>query len=48
VSGFEHFLEVMANPRDEEYVDMVAWHGERFKPERFSLFDVNGQIQSRN
>ena len=48
VSGFEHFLEVMGNPRDEEYVDMVTWHGERFKPERFSLFDTNAQVQSRS
>ena len=48
VSGFEHFLEVMANPRDEEYVDMVTWQGGRFKSDQFSLFEVNGQIQSRN
>ncbi len=48
VPGFEHFLEVMGNPRDEEYVHLVAWHGERFKTEHFSLFDTNGRIQSRN
>lgn len=48
VSGFEHFLEVMSNPRDDEYVDMVTWHGERFNPERFSLFDANVQVQSRS
>lgn len=48
VSGFIHFLEVMGNPRDEEYVDYVTWYGERFKPDLFSLFDTNGRIQSRS
>jgi hypothetical protein len=47
VSGFEHFLEVMGNPRHEEYVDYVTWQGGRFKPDLFSLFDTNGRIQSR-
>ena len=48
VSGFEHFRDVMANPLDEEYVDMMAWYGEHFRPDQFSLFEVNGRIQSRN
>lgn len=47
VSGFGHFLEVMNNPRHEEYVDYVQWHGERFKPDLFSLFDTNARVQSR-
>jgi len=48
VSGFEHFLEVTSNPRHKEYVDYVQWHGERFKPDLFSLFDTNARIQSRS
>jgi hypothetical protein len=46
-TGFTHFLKVMNDPHHPEYVDAVQWHGERFNPERFSLFDINAQIQSR-
>jgi hypothetical protein len=48
ISGFTHFVEVMRNPRHEEYADVVQWHGERFKLESFSLLDTNGRIQSRS
>ena len=48
VSGFEHFLSVMSNPRDDEYVDMVTWHGGRLQTDAINLFEVNGQSQSRH
>jgi len=47
VLRFEHLLEVINNPRHEEYVDYVQWNGEPFKPDLFSLIDTNARIQSR-
>lgn len=33
--GYEHFLEVLKDPRHEEHEDMVTWAGTKFDPERF-------------
>jgi hypothetical protein len=33
--GYEHLLEVLADPRHEEHRDMLEWVGEDFDPERF-------------
>jgi hypothetical protein len=33
--GYEHFLEVLQDPRHEEHDDMVTWAGTKFDPERF-------------
>lgn len=33
--GYEHFLEVLQDPRHEEHEDMLRWAGGKFDPERF-------------
>jgi hypothetical protein len=48
VSGFQHFLGVMRNPSDEEFVRFSTLHGGPFEPNSFSLLDTNGRIQSRS
>ena len=33
--GYEHLLEVLCDPRDEEYGELLEWVGEDFDPESF-------------
>lgn len=35
VGGYYNLVEVMSNPEDEEYEDLVSWLGETFDPEYF-------------
>ena len=35
LGGYEHFLEVIADPQHEDYDDMVEWIGGKFDPETF-------------
>jgi hypothetical protein len=39
--GYEHFLEVMADPKNPEHEDLAEWIGGRFDPEQFDLNAVN-------
>jgi hypothetical protein len=35
--GYEHILQVLANPEDEEYDETLEWIGEDFDPEEFDV-----------
>ncbi|MDP4172244.1 MAG: hypothetical protein Q8906_16660 [Bacillota bacterium] len=39
--GYENLLEVLKNPRSEEYDHFQEWSGGAFDPERFDLQEVN-------
>ncbi len=41
VHGYERMLEILTNPKDEEYEDIREWLGEEFDPEAFDLAAVN-------
>lgn len=41
VWGFEGFLEVMKDPKHEEYDSYVDWWGGQFDPEAFDLEEIN-------
>jgi hypothetical protein len=43
-SGYEHFLQVFADPRDEEYAAYAEWMPEGFDPERFDLAAINKRL----
>jgi len=43
--GYEHFLEVMADPSHEEYKDLSGWIGGKFDPERFDMDEVNRALK---
>lgn len=45
VSGYEELLQVLADPRHEEYASMKTWVGKRFAPERFDLAQTNRALQ---
>jgi hypothetical protein len=36
-SGYEEFLEVLADPADEQHQQFVGWIGGTFDPEYFNL-----------
>lgn len=44
--GYEHLLEVLANPEDEEHADMLKWVGGSFDAERFDLAAVNAGLRA--
>lgn len=45
VRGYSHLLEVLQNPQDEEYKDMVEWIGYSFDPKKFSLAKARKRIK---
>ena len=45
-SGYEDYLEALADPMHEEHEDVVKWRGP-FDPEAFSLADINQQLEKR-
>ena len=45
--GYEHLLEVLADPKHEEYLDLHQWAGD-YDPERFSAEDATAQMRKYN
>lgn len=43
--GYEELVEIMKNPRDEQYRNMVAWLGGRFDPAAFDLQEANERLR---
>ncbi len=44
--GYDHLLEVLANPEAPEREDMLAWLGGELDPEYFDLDEVNTRLQN--
>lgn len=44
VPGYERMLEIIANPKDEEYEEILEWLGDDFDPEAFDLKMVNREL----
>jgi hypothetical protein len=42
--GYYEKLEILKNPKHEEYEDILGWMGSGFKPERFNLEKINAQL----
>lgn len=43
--GYEHLLEVIRNPEDEEYDSMLRWLGGKYDPEEFDLLGINRKLK---
>ena len=43
--GYQHLLEVLTNPQDEEHEEMLEWCGEDFDPEAFALVEINKMLR---
>jgi len=46
LSGYQRYLEILADPDEEEHQDMLAWRGP-FDPELFSVEDVNAKLRKQ-
>jgi hypothetical protein len=44
VYGYDHLLEVIADPQNEEYEEMMDWLGDEFDPNAFDLKAVNNRL----
>lgn len=44
IYGYMDMLKILANPKHEQYEDMIEWVGEDFDPERFDLEDTNAGL----
>ncbi len=44
--GYEHLLEVLRDPKHEEYEEMREWIGGGFDPEAFDLDEANRMLKS--
>lgn len=45
VPGYEHLLEILGNPKNEEYKEMRDWLGYDLDPEVFDLNEVNRALK---
>lgn len=45
IPGYENLLEVLSDPGDEEYGELLDWAGEDFDPEAFDLDAVAGKLR---
>lgn len=45
VGGYERLLEVIRDPKDEEYESMLEWLGGKFDPDEFDLLAVNRKLK---
>lgn len=45
VCGYRHLLNVLKNPDDEEYEEMIEWLGGRFDPKSFSLTAARNRVK---
>jgi hypothetical protein len=46
--GYEHLLEVLADPEHEEHAHLSEWVGGPFDPEEFDLAETNDLLRGMN
>ena len=46
--GYVRFLEIMANPEDPEYEEMLEWYGDDFDADAFDRVEINRQLRVMN
>jgi len=45
VPGYENLLEVISDPENEEYEDMIEWLGGEFEPSHFNVDEANKRVK---
>ena len=43
--GYYNLLEILENPKDEEYEGMLEWVGGKIDPEAFDLAEANARLK---
>ena len=46
IGGYYDMLDVIKNPKDPEYEDMMEWLGDDFDPEEFNLEETNMTLEN--
>jgi hypothetical protein len=46
--GYENLIEIINNPKHEEYNDMVEWLGDNYNPEELNIDEVNELLHEKN
>lgn len=46
IGGYMDLLNVLSDPEDEEYEDMLAWLGEEIAPEEFDEEEINSLLRT--
>ncbi len=46
VHGYAELLEIIRNPKHEDYLNMMTWLGDRFNPDSFDIKRVNQKLRS--
>lgn len=45
-AGYEHLIDALANPDDEEHDELLAWVGDAFEPAEFDMALVNRRLEA--
>jgi len=45
IGRYYNMLEIIKNPEDPEYEDMMDWLGDKFEPEEFNLEAINRRLK---
>lgn len=48
IGGYKDLLEVISDPRNKEYRDMIVWLGGLFDPEYFDKDEINELLKTRD
>lgn len=46
IPGFTHFVNVMKDPENSQYEELMEWYGQAYDPEYLSLQDINHALKS--
>lgn len=46
--GYEDLLKIIANPKDEEYEEMIEWLGAEFDPEYLDIDEINDMLKEKD
>jgi hypothetical protein len=46
--GYEDLLEIISNPKHEEYEEMIEWLGDGFNPEEFDISTINELLHKKD
>ncbi|CAN5569204.1 hypothetical protein BH23BAC1_BH23BAC1_45630 [soil metagenome] len=46
--GYENMMEILKQPKHEEYESYLEWLGGKFDPEEFNIDEVNDRLKEKN
>jgi hypothetical protein len=46
--GYENLIEIISNPKHEEYNEMIEWLGDNFNPEELNIDEINELLHEKD